>query len=289
MKGLLVLILVGMAAAASANAVMGYALEQYDRQAWVVYVIGTIVFEAWAVGRWAGSDWPAAVGISVLANLVTAGCCANLCGVGLHNTFVGSPLNPNPLMNMLLMFTVFALISGFIEGGVWTLFYRGKDRRVAGRSIVAHLVWVPIGMIIMLVPSRPYPFIESNAMMYRRWFLQDVRPLLDREISEKNRIPDHTDTVRLFRETVPPSGIAQQDAWAAAYRPTFGRFSTGTSKDELLFEWNPAATGLKVDSDKMPDPIWLLRTKRKGDQPIFGLIWSGSTTFTNDPTALGYR
>jgi hypothetical protein len=157
--------MIGLTALASANAAMGYALEQYDGRAWIAYVIFTVVFEAWAIGRWAGSSWPAAVGISILANLVTAGCCSSLCGVGLHETFVGSRLNPNPLMNMVLMFKVFGFLSGLIEAMVWRALHRNNPGQFFLRSVLAHLAWVPAGIAIMLIPARPIHSLRPTPFM----------------------------------------------------------------------------------------------------------------------------
>jgi hypothetical protein len=288
-KGLLVLVLVSVAAIASANGVMGYALEQYDFHAWLVYVIGTIVFEAWAIGRWAGKSWPAAVGISIVANLVTAGCCANLCGVGLHSTFVGSRINPNPLANMLVMFTVFGVISGLVESVVWSIATRRNESKFAVRSLLAHLVWVPLGMAIMLVPSRPYPMLEAYTVYARHFHVQTVARLISNEIYESSRIPDHHDTARLFQELIPADGSNTEDAWAVAYRPDFSRFSIGQTKGELFWEWNTAATKLKVDSPKMPEQIWLLRPKKRESRYPFGLVWNGSEVkLVRNDTQLGY-
>jgi hypothetical protein len=289
MRAVFAFVFVATTATASANAVMGYALEEYDGHAWLVYVVATIIFEAWAIGNWAGISWPKAFGISLLANFVTAGCCANLCGVGLHAPFVGSTVNPNPLLNMLVMFLGFGLLSGLVESIVWRIFVRQRDKPVLFRTVAAHLIWVPLGMAIMLVPSRPYPMLESYTLYARRMHLHKLRTPLEAVIAEVEKIPNHQDTVRLFREFRPEKGRSSPDDWAAAYRPAYGRFSTGQSEDgEPLWEWNPAATGLDPYSDKMPNRIWLLRMNRRPGERGVGFVWEGNLRFTNDQSSLGY-
>lgn len=252
---------------------MGYALEQYDGRAWLAYVLATIAFEAWAIGRWAGFGWPKAVGVSVLANFVTAGCCANLCGVGLHQPFVGSRLNPNPLANMALMFLVFSLLSGGIEAIVWRLFDRQKrDNPLVLRSLGIHLAWVPLGMAIMLVPARPYPKLEGYTRYARRFYLGDIGKKLNDRILETGRVPSYRDAFGFFAGN-PPDGPLPEGAWAVPYRPDFGRLSTGQAKGAPMFEWNVRANGLRLDDLGESDRIWLLRTIL-ADEGQYGLVLS---------------
>jgi len=42
---------------ASANGAMGLALEMFDYRTWTVYVVVTIVLEAWIIGVKAGFGW----------------------------------------------------------------------------------------------------------------------------------------------------------------------------------------------------------------------------------------
>lgn len=294
MRRFLTFATLGLTAFASANAVMGYALEQYDPRAWLVYVIATVIFEAWAIGKRLGFGWAASLGISIAANLVTACCCANLCGVGLHGAFVGSQINPNPIMNMAAMFFVFGLLSGSIESVVWRICDRrnedrGRDFRVWLDSTAAHLAWVPLGMAIMLVPARPYPMLEAYTLYARRFYLMQLRSPLETKIVELGRVPDYHDIPKFFREITPADEPSSSDAWAVAYRPEFSRLSTGQPKGDLLWEWNPAATGLKIESDRLPNEIWLLRLIRKDDRYGFGLILrEGNVSYTGSLADLGY-
>ncbi|RYG39428.1 hypothetical protein EON81_00905 [bacterium] len=291
MRPRFVLPFLGLGALASANAVMGYALEQYNPRAWTVYVILTIAFEAWAIGRWAGFSWPGAVAGSLVANFVTAGCCAGFCGVG-HSTFVGSPINPNPLANMIVVFSGFALISAGVEAIAWRLFKRGKevgDNPLVLRVFWAHLVWVPICIAILLVPARPYPSLEGYTQYARRSYVYALKSALESQIQEAGQVPDYGNTESFFRKVVRLDAPQNPDAWAAAYQPEFGRFATGQKRGNLLWEWNPRASGLKIDSKEMPKKIWLIRMRSPKGRG-FGLVWKdGQVGSTGNPADLGYE
>ncbi len=105
----------GLARFASANGAMGLALEMFDYAYWWPYVIATVILEAWMIGRGLGDRWPKALGISLVANLITAMCCPQLCVVGMHQAFVGSPSNPDPFLNALFLFAWFGVVSALVE------------------------------------------------------------------------------------------------------------------------------------------------------------------------------
>ena len=51
-------------AIALGNAAMGYALEIFEFRIWIVYVVSTVVLEAWVVGRSLGHSWPKSIALS---------------------------------------------------------------------------------------------------------------------------------------------------------------------------------------------------------------------------------
>lgn len=277
----------------TANAVMGYALEQYDATAWWVYVASTILYEAWAIGRWEGYRIHAAVGISIVANLVTAFGCANCCGVGLHWSFVGSTIDPNPFMNMLVMFTTFGLVSGWIESIVWRMFrgrrvYETTHTQLSLRSMGAHLVWVPLGMAIMLVPNQPYPFLKGFTNFHRRWALHDVLKHLDFDKDGHLKRYGNIDAV-LRQVHVPDGRLPQSDQYALAYIPSWGRFDTHEMGRGPKYEWNPKADGMDFEDANDDHPMWLVRV-RVGNE-CFGYVTTYDHTIrsSNSAQELGYE
>jgi len=72
----LVVAILALATSASANAAMPYAYQIFAFRPWFVYVAVTILFEAWFIGRHGlGDSWLKSMGLSVLANLISACTC----------------------------------------------------------------------------------------------------------------------------------------------------------------------------------------------------------------------
>lgn len=255
---------------------MGYALEQYDFRAWWVYVVGTLVFEAVYLGRAFSVPLPKALVTSLAANFLSAILCTNICGVGLH----GGGINPNPLLNMVGTFLGFAAVSGFIESYPWWVLVRktmpGKDMTVLGKTLLAHYLWVPIGVVIMLVPSRPYPLAEVYSLRTRSYVVQ---PSLRKAIENQR----HYDSLEALLRGENPDN---PDAWACAYVPQWDRFSMGETKKHPM-EYNPAIKNLDFYKLGGDQAVWLVRYRGCGR--VEGWVWkNGSVQLTRKPSILGY-
>lgn len=243
---------------------MGLALEMFELRLWFVYVAATVVLEAWWIGVRAGRGWPAAVGISFLANFFTAMFCPQLCAVGLHTAFVGTTANPNPFLNAVALFCGFGLISAMVESIFWRVFSRREDIRwedkpILRRSLAAHAIGVPLALAILLIPPYPYVGLQSFAEGRRNMMLRDSLKRLSNDIMAEGQVPKIGSISELL-ELYPPENGAPEDRWTAAYQPLFGRFSFGDDRAHPLL-WNTAVEGKTLDFYSTKDStIWLVRT-----------------------------
>jgi len=271
---------------------MGLGLEQWDLTYWFVYVAATVVMEAWFIGRWIGLPPIKSELASILGNLITGLCCGSggLIAVGLHSTFVGSQLNPNPFMNAVVLLTGFAIPSALVEALVWKLFARGasaaSDGRIVGGTLLAHLLGIPLALLILLLPSRPYVGLERITARSRLRFtlVHAMKIYLGEGIEKDNRVPD-LDPARLEARLRSDSDL--QDGWAALYQPDFERFDMGEMRRKPL-EWNRALVGKEFGGDKT-NWQWLARSDRGPN--AFGLLVDlsgGSVKVARLPSELGY-
>lgn len=328
-----------LAATASANAAMGLGLEMFSMETWAIYVIVTLVFEAWFIGRFFKRSWPASLGISIFANFVTGFGCISLCAVGLHQTFVGSRLNPNPFLNAVVLFTVFGFGSALIESIVWAMFrvdlgtpgprtqlgvgsevertgeasatanpYAAAGLGRSGdsvldrpkihnsllwRSVLAHLIGVPLGLSILLIPSHPY-LGTIRATNGFRWHYVEQR--LSRDLNQILAAGDPLPCAKSIPDLlaqVPATGWTEPDAWAAGYEADLGRFSMGENRSKPIGELNPAVCGWKAPREgeqALPGKTWVIR--RRDVDWASGLVLdreTGQVARSLDPGELGYR
>lgn len=275
---------------ALANGAMGLGLEIFDLRYWCAYVVATVVFEAWMIGGFMGkSAWPS-LGISLIANFASAFPCFVVCPVFLHDSFVGTRLNPNPLMNSIAILVVAGLISTFIETLVWNVFketviYKGS---ILVQSLKTHLLGVPLALAILLIPPRPYRGTESMTRYYRR--MQIIGYLIKRiqALDENALLPREKTFPEVWAKL--PAWANGPDNWAAGYLPEFGRFATGENRKVSFGEWNPAVSGHSVQWLYENSPIWLLRW-RYSDGTAQGIVFGLTENhkgLTQDPKELGY-
>ncbi|MBI1756256.1 MAG: hypothetical protein HYR64_04015 [Fimbriimonas ginsengisoli] len=277
--------------AAFPNYIMGPALEMFDSRRWVAYVLVTVAFEAWMLGRWLGWRWWASLLASLLANAFTAFAPQWLMP-SLATWSLGSRLNPHPFPTVLILFIAFGLLSAVVEAFVWRGIGLVAHSQKAlggtiGRSVVTHLMGVPLGLAILLCSPRPYIHLEETAETERRqvlaeWLRQKVldrhQPLpsfvataLFPEIMQRLGYPDSIR--RAWFQKIPLIDVrGEKELWAAAYVPNFGPFSFGEDRSHPR-EINPALAGKDLhdaaDAESMPkdarvwrfeqDPAWLLR------------------------------
>lgn len=159
-------------ALARANGSMGLGLEIWSLDSWAAYCVSMILLEAWLIGRRAKIAFPKSLLISLCANFVTGMACGPLgcCAVFLHP---GST-NPNPLLNSIIVLIAFAIPSGLVESILWTRFLVSEDRWIlVGWSVAVHLMTIPVGWAILMIPEHPYRGSELNAAAWRSWGLND--------------------------------------------------------------------------------------------------------------------
>ncbi|MFI5386598.1 MAG: hypothetical protein ACHQ50_10815 [Fimbriimonadales bacterium] len=287
-------LLISLATTASANAAMGLGLEMFSMETWTIYVIATLIFEAWFIGRFFKRSWPASLGISVLANGITGFCCINLGAVFLHQVIVGSRLNPNPFLNAVVLFTGFGVVSGLIESIVWALFRvdRNAHNSLMWRSLLAHLIGVPLGLSILLIPSHPYLGVVRSTNS-QRWHYVEQR--LSRDLNQILAGGDPLPCAKTIPDLLahlPATGRTEPDEHAACYEADLSRFSMGSDRSKPIGELNPAICGYKAPKAGEPPrqgTIWIIR--RRDPSWTSGLVIdreTGEVRRTLDPTELGY-
>jgi hypothetical protein len=309
---LLTLLCLLIPSAASANGAMSLALATFAWGPWLAYVVVTIVFEAATLGKWLHVPFARALGCSLSANLLTAllgglfsGLACALLG------FYGGRLNPNPFGQTLLLFTLFGSLSALVEAYFWSSaaessivnrpFQAGaaslSHRKVTMRCLLVHLLGVPVGLAVLLIPSRPYPGLESQVYATRWYYIGKgglsglKRPLQD-YISEHEALPlvhSYAELLQLLKPNLRYSN--DPDLWAAAYVPDYHRFDTTEMKRNPI-EWNNRAIIYKPtdEDDRDHKALWLVRCRHTGFceglvlRPPGGLMVERST----DLKDLGY-
>jgi hypothetical protein len=286
------------AAPASANGAMALALGTFEWGPWCIYVAATILFEALLMGRFLKVPIRMALALSILANGLTAIGGGVVSGI-LSYTFLGlfgSRLNPNPLGQTLLLFTLFALVSAPVEASVWlgAPFAWAKKltrRHVLRLSFGVHLLGVPLGLAILLAPPRPYHGLEIQVAAERQvWLQHELQRALSEYMAEHRALPpDRTyeDVLRRLRPQLGPFA-GDRGLWAAAYRPDYHRFDVGEMR-RVPIEWNASVSNEKLDSGPTRT-VWLSRSS--GDGYSEGLVIElpgGVVERTTDPAKLGFR
>ena len=261
------ILLLVSASPAHANGAMGLALATFDWGPWFAYLAVTVLFEAAVLGRWLQVPFGRAIWTSVFANLLTAVIAAPFTGI-LSDLFLfafGSQLNPNPFCETLLLFTIFGVFSAVIEAWPWIYPARrsGQPRsRVLGRSLAAHLIGVPLGMVVLLAPARPYHGLEMQVAAQRdNWLRPQVIVALGSYIEEHHALPPGPTYGDVLEQLRPRLGRFSADPglWAAAYSPDYHRFDLSEMKRGPMVEWNASAAHIKVRPDEIKR-VWLIRS-----------------------------
>ncbi len=178
LRAILFLAMLSLAPIAAANGAMGYALEIFEFRVWAVYVAATVLLEAWIVGRFLGHSWLKSILLSLGINAMTAFCCAG----GSFAAFLHSmTVDGNPLWWTTELLVVFGLVSACAESIPWRLSNKSSPKwQTFRRTLLAHLAGVPLALVILLIPARPYPSLEAGANTWRRIHLRwDLRHVYD--------------------------------------------------------------------------------------------------------------
>jgi len=272
---------------ASANAAMGLALELFDFKIWAVYVVATVFLEAWIIGPRLGFSLTRSLGLSFVANLLTAFCCggSGLFAPFLHSSFVGTNENPNPFGNVVAILCVFGLISAIFESMVWCYALQKRARetqtdhektvkydptwKVLQVSLLAHAAGVPLALVILLAPSHPYGVTENRAWLMRRSALTMwIHKAIETRIAKDGRIPP-IHSIQELLDGVPRVLEREPDPTIEFYEPTYGRFATGDDRSHpWKFEFNPRTV---TEDSKDPWVVRIHSTTRPGDDYQVGV------------------
>jgi len=271
---------------ALANGAMGLGLEIFDIRYWIAYVVVTIVFEAWMIGRWMGKGWTASLLLSILANSITA----FMCTFTLAPVFHSQSINPDPFASTLQLFVCFGLCSAIAESVVW-LTNRGTvtfNGRVFLRTIRTHLIGVPVGLAILLIPPHPYRGPQKLAEFWRWHYLAKYLPRRLGAFDEGRRIPQAQTLPELWGKL---QRVADEspDAWIAVYRPSYGRFSRADETGQPIAEWNRLLSGKTWSEIREGPRTWLIRGW-DSEGNAMGVLSSDNNMwgYVSDPTKLGY-
>jgi len=220
LRPVLLLTFLVIPATALANGAMGYALEIFEFRAWVVYVVATVALEAWIIGRFFGHSWSKCFGLSFAFNATTAFCCAGgLWAPALHAMVVDG----DPLLWTCELLIVFGLVSAVTEAILWRFFTRGSPEwRVFRRVALAHALGVPLALVILLSPGRPYPGYEAVANVWRFIHLRtQLRHVYDERTDENGKVRQFRDVLELEQQLDAMGGYG-----ACLYPATYPRFAT---------------------------------------------------------------
>lgn len=238
---------------ALANAAMGLGLERWAPVTWLAYVVGMVLWEAWFLRRLVAGSWKSALITSLAANFITG----IMCGLGglLAPFLHGSSVNPNPLLDTVLLLCVFALPSGLFECVAWSV---AKPRvssagAIFGRVLGAHALGVPIGFAILFAFPEPYGGLQQFTRYARRDRLMRFVRVIESRSEDLGRIKSPADLEAALVRTGEPGD------WAAAYVPEFKRFDIGEARRHPI-EWNFALPSLRAKPDlDRSNWRWLVR------------------------------
>ncbi len=240
---------------------MGLGLEMFDLRYWFAYVGAMVIFEAWLIGRWFKVSWGVSILVSVIANTFTGVLCGGLgcCAPILHQSFVGSKLDPNPFWNAVALLAGLAIPSAWLESIVWRRAVKGhSDWEVIKRSSFVHLLTVPLGLAILLIPAEPYRGLSSGRS------LTFVTRALRDYVRDKEHLPTSSDPRRLVEELAPYLGEHRKEAIYTLFEVDRSRFATG-ERWRYPKEINRAVLGKRVPDEPTGDPrwVWFIRDRRE--------------------------
>lgn len=241
--------LIALSASALANAAMGLALEIFDFRIWSVYVIATVVLEAWIIGRSLSFDWFRSCLFSLGINCVTAFCCAG----GLFAPFLHRDvIDLNPFLWTFELLAVFGLLSALVEALLWKVFYRERGSLVLRRSLLAHALGIPIALVILLLPARPYPGLEGVTNVWRYFgLIHRSNRIYEGRVRDDGSVRQFAKKEELEQRLDELGGLG-----VCLYKSVYRRFDTHDPRiDPLPFELNQH---LEKDDE------WLIRIKMVG-------------------------
>ena len=270
---------------ASANAAMGLAFNIFPFDIWLVFVFATVLFEAWAFARAFKQPFSSCLTRAIAANVLTAIVGVEITEVFFHGLVLfGSPLNPNPFLQTLVLFTAFGVVSAFLEAAAWDKLAYNAGKSAQMTSLGVHLAAIPIGLVILLIPAHPYTGLQNQVNYARIDFERQVSYGLTKFTRKNHTLPKARSYDEMLMIIKPFMGrfADDKDYWAADYPAEFGRFSMGKSRKPILTEWNSSAKR-DGETDKTQ---WLTRGRINGVP--HGIVIQGDyISITHDPKLLG--
>ena len=158
-------------------------------------------------------------------------------------------IDGNPILWTCEILILFGVVSAFLESVMWRVVSRGvSGGQSIRRSLLAHALGVPLALVILLIPSRPYPGYEAVANVWRSLL---VRHRLGEVYF--NRL-DQDGTARQFRNVDELEHRLDElgGYGVCLYPATYPRFATH----------DPRVNRYQVDLNPKPstkDIDWLLR------------------------------
>lgn len=291
-------------AVASANSGMSLALGTFGWSMWLPYVAVTVLFEAILLGRWLNLPFSLSIRLSIGANLLTAIIGVPFTGIASYGCLgmLGSELNPNPFLHTLVLFTLFGIASACIEALIWDgpANPRIPDKTAQGhpkgnqsttvlpRVVMVHLLGVPVGMAILLIPARPYPGLEGQVAAQRHRVDLSIRIALRDYLKRYHKVPpvqSYGELVAFFKSEY--NDIAHDPGlWAAAYRVHYERFDMGEQR-RMPIEWNRSIVG-RTFAEDFEGQVWVTCSQEFGHITGLAIADGGQLFHTSDPAILGY-
>ncbi|MGC4045286.1 MAG: hypothetical protein QM758_15955 [Armatimonas sp.] len=275
--------LIFLAAPANANGGMALVYGTFRWNYWLIYVAVTVLFEALVLGWWAKSGFGRALGISVGANAVTG-----LLGAGFSGIFgymvygVGASnyVEPNPLVHATFCLVVGGIISALIESIFWT---KEASRPAVRATLLVHLAGVPLALMILLIPARPYGGLEGQANFRRHFVKAAIAGALEESIQSSESKPFYApkNWGELIKRVQPALSkrertYSNEVLQVTGFRSHFGRFDTREEYREPC-EFNPALAG--KDLRKLERSEWLVRWTGNGWSDGFTVEENGITRY----------
>lgn len=271
---------VALAASARANGAMGLGLEVFRVDAWWAYVVVTIIFEAWLMGRWLALPLRVSLPLSLLANTLT-GFLGLGCGAPFFHEMSG---HPRPFLFAVGVLTIFAFPSALVEAFVWLASKRkAYQSYVLAKCVAVHLIGIPVALVVLLIPSRPYPGLERSTGYWRGFRLNMACRDFPARLEGWGKVPHFKDGEAAVRAIAPD----EPDAWQYVYQPAFGRFDLDESRRGTAAEWNHSVEGLSPDQLANLEHVWLFRWRIDGYAK--GVVYdAGRITMSGNEKVLGW-
>jgi len=276
-------------ALASANWSVGPAFQIFSGWGVLAYAVVIVISEAAIIGKSCSMSAFKSLAISLVANFTTAFISLVIAVPTIRMITIGDDLNPNPLFTALVLLISFAMPSALVESLFWICFCKSLPKsRFTLCSIGAHVICIPLGLVVLLVPPHPYHGLEYITLQYRRVHALSMLRAEEVKAAERNSLLPASSAedfmVKASREAQMRGHV---DYWAAAYMPDFDRLDMGEQKRKPL-QWNQSAQA-QLNALHGDGKVWLMRYR--DSKMTYGYVVDVSNyriTPSSTPRELGY-